>query len=306
MITLDPSVYRTGNAANKGLNDIKVSDYSNMDGVYVQTLDSDNPDEIAWDSFVSKANQRYSQWYPDTAKPVRTMTLEIKTEGPENNLKIKALLHFDYEYTFRYDELDPVTGAVIDSPFTKLKSDRVTYDLMPQGPFRVASNNNRWPNIYVIYYPFYGDGTDIIKIQNKYNDKARPFNLFLVKGSLEEVKPEVLERFDRYDDYKNKDPHYNAKVEQYVPTGASEGDCAVIYSNIKENLYTESRTQLSTVDYRIYRGQYFSRKGFFAGEAGDLVSKTARDRIFNVTVDIYEADGNFATPIHTVKSTKLQ
>lgn len=287
MITFDAGAYRTADPNTYSINDVAVTDYSNMDAVYAQSQDADDPDALGWASFVDKANALHSDWSQASAKPVRTMTLEV-TEVDE---KIFARLHFDYEYSYRYTEIDDVTGEATTHSGT-LDSDTISYDLLAQG-YSTALNGGKLPNIYVIYYPLYGDdavSNDIIRIEN---DIAEPFNLFLVKARGADLSDE---------------PQYHATVEQYLPSGANQSDFAVVYSNIREDLSNSlNNTPLTGVSYRIYRGQFFSRTGYFAGEHGDLVSKTDRNRIFEVTVDLYAADDtDFTTPIHTFRSTKLQ
>jgi len=285
MITLDASAYRT--AAGDGINDVAITDYSNMDAVYAQSRDADDPDALGWASFQDKANALHSDWSQASARPVRTMTLEV-TEVDE---KVFARLHFDYRYSYRYTVVDDLTGE-ITTHSGSLDSDTISYDLLAQG-YSLASNGGKLPNIYVIYYPLYGEDAvtnDIIKIENKI---VEPFNLFLVKARGDDLTGE---------------PQYHASVEQYVPAGTDQSKFAVIYSNIREDLSNSlNHSPLTGVNYRIYRGDFFSRVGYFAGEHGDLVSKTDRNRIFEVTVDIFDAaDTTFTTPIHTFKSTKLQ
>ncbi len=285
MITLDAAAYRT--ATGGGINDVKITDYSNMDAVYAQSRDADDPDALGWASFKEKADSLHADWSQASAKPIRTITLDV-TSADE---KIYARLHFDYRYSYRYTLVDELTGEISTHSNT-LSSDTISYDLVAQG-YSLASNGGKLPNIYVIYYPLYGDDAvtnDIIKINN---DIAQPFNLFLVKARGDDLSSEL---------------QYHANVEQYVPSGTDQSGYAVIYSNIKEDLSNDlNPTPLAGVNYRIYRGDFFSRVGYFAGEHGDLVSKTDRNRIFEVTVDIFDPDDTtFTTPLHTFRSTKLQ
>jgi hypothetical protein len=205
--------------------------------------------------------------------------------------KIYARLHFDYEYTYRYTVVDELTGEA-QSYTNTLDSDTISYDLLAQG-YSLEANGGKLPNIYVMYYPLYedaGDTNDIIRIENEI---AEPFKLFLVKERDVDLSGEL---------------QYHASVAQYVPAGAATEDFAVVYSNIREDLSNDlNRSPLAGVNYRIYRGDYFSRMGYFAGEHGDLVSKSDRNRIYEVTVQIFDtADNTFTTPLHTFRSTKLQ
>ena len=284
MIKLDANVYRNGSS---GINDVDITDYSNMDAVYAQSRDADDPDQLGWASFQDKANALHADWSPSSAEPVRTITLEVtKAEG-----KIYARLHFDYQYTYRYTVVDELTGEA-QSYTNTLDSDTISYDLLAQG-YSLEANGGKLPNIYVMYYPLYedaGDTNDIIRIENEI---AEPFKLFLVKERDVDLSGEL---------------QYHASVAQYVPAGTAAEDFAVVYSNIREDLSNDlNRSPLAGVNYRIYRGDYFSRMGYFAGEHGDLVSKSDRNRIYEVTVQIFDAaDNTFTTPLHTFRSTKLQ
>ena len=71
-----------------------------------------------------------------------------------------------------------------------------------------------------------------------------------------------------------------------------------MYDQITEE--SGEKAALDGVEYKIRTGEYFSRDGVFGGELGDLVSKSERDRIYAMTVDIFEAaDTTFTKPIHT-------
>ena len=289
MISLDPTVYRSDDPNVKGINDLEITDYSNMDGVYAQSRDVDDPDRLAWADFKSQADALHPAggWDQASAEPVRTMTLDIT----ENAGKIYADLYLDYTYTYRYNVVNEETGAV--ETFTdSLSAATITYDLMSQG-YSPATNGGRLPNLYVMYYPLYESDSvtnDIICIENNI---AQPIKIFLVK-----------ER----DTILSGEPQYHATVEQYVPSGTPSSNYAVIYSNIAEDLSNSlNTTPLVGVNYRIYRGNYFSVTGHFGGEHGDLVSRSARSRLFETTVEVFAAsDSTFSDPIHTFRSTKLQ
>ena len=285
MIKLDANEYRNGSS---DINDVDLTDYSNMDFVYAQGSVASNPDDLSLEEFrtqvASLPNYRYSD-------PIRTITLEVKEGLDSNNQptgKIHALLYFDYEYTVYYETEDEEGNPV---PHTvTINTSHAPEDLLTQG-YDPALNGDRLPNIYIMYNPMYGDPgetNDIIRIENKIK---KPFKVFLVK-----------ERGDNL----SEDDNYAASVAQFLPSTLGEDDGpAIIYSNINENLNTG--TELSRVNYRIYTGNYFSRQGYFAGEHGDLVSKSEYNRMFEVTVQIFDAaDTNFTTPLHTFRSTKLQ
>ena len=312
MIKLDANEYRT---AAKPINTVDLTDYSNMDAVYAQGMVANDPDDEALANLRVKA-AAYATDYSYSV-PVRTITLEVKEGVGANGLQngtIVAKLHFDYQYKISYYK-DNAAGEP-ELHYATINTDTIDEDLLTP-PYSPALYGNRQPNIYVMYNPMYGeDGVlnDVIKIENKIQ---KPFKVFLVK----EQGP-----------YLSRENNYVASVEQYVPTGTEEGEYAIIYSNINENLNNEDfdeRSELSTVNYRIFTGSYFSRQGYFAGERGDLVSKTDRNRMFEATVQLFDAtdpanaetpaapadpaepaapvvDTAFTTPVHTFRFTKLQ
>jgi hypothetical protein len=253
---------------------------------------ANNPDDESLVNLRVKAAR-----YPDYSysEPIRTITLEVKealdADGDPNG-KIVAKLHFDYEYKISYYKENEAGEPVLHNE--TIKTDTIYEDLLTP-PYNPALYGNRLPNIYVIYNPMYGeDGVlnDVIKIENKIK---KPFKVFLVKERGSNL---------------SRENNYVASVEQYVPSGTDDENYAIIYTNINENLNNEDfdeRSELSTVNYRIFTGSYFSRQGDFEGERGDLVSKTDRNRMFEVTVQLFDAaDTTFTTPLHTSRSTKLQ
>ena len=288
MIKLDADEYGAGGEVN--INDVKLADYSNMDAVYAQSRDADDPDSLGLASFQSNANDAYSDWWlPSGTQPVRTITLEVTQQ---RNNKIYASVTFQYRYKFYYNVTETVNGVEeVNAYPAELSSDPIRYELLSQG---FATDGNKVPNIYLMYYPIYGDDgeiNDIIQIRNRI---AKPFKLFLVKERGDDLSDEL---------------DYKATVAQFLPSTLGEGDApAMIYSNIAEDLSNDlNRAPLLGVNYRIYTGNYFSRPGDFEGEHGDLVSKSGRNRMFEVTVQLFDAaDDTFTTPLHTFRSTKLQ
>ena len=320
-VTLDPSAYQAG----AGINNVKLSDYSEMDGIYAQSLDATNPDLLADSAFKVEADSRHRDggWDPSSVERVRTMTLDIMEEKDSD--EISAVMSIDYTYTYTYTPVDPTTGEIGEDTTGSISLRPYRYDPMKQGPFS-PTNKGRLPNIYVMYYPFYESPlktNEVIRINNMINRKtnvldengipklerdpageAKPIKIFLVK---EETK---TSSGDRDPNLSTKENSYMATLEQYVPAGTSDDNYAVVYSNIRENLVNGDDLG-SHVTYDIFRGNYFSVTGRFGGNdpivGGDLVSRTERDRLFDVTVEIYDVkDTTFTSPIHTTYATKLQ
>lgn len=293
MVSFDAAAYKAVDPeSSPKINDLKIVDYSNMDAVFAQSRDSDDPDKLSRSDFESKAASRTGSWETSNAKVNRKITLNVtETDG-----KIYASLDFDYEYTCPYTTED--ADGNIEYHTGTIKTDTISYQLLPQG-FSVTTNG-RLPNVYLMYYPMYGEPSvynDTIVIHNKI---AQPFKLFLVKERVADT--EVT------DELKSDELQYKAHIEQYVPDGTPSKNYAVIYSNVREDLYSNSDTPLSGVTYKIYRGDWWEVSGSFAGEHGALVSKSSKNRLYDVTIRIYDSDAaDFsANPLYTVHSTKLQ
>ena len=309
-VTLDPSAYHknAGETVDR-LNDVLMADYSEMDGIYAQDLDVRNPDVMAYFDFTTAANAKHlgaaagedagegsgeqegeqaitkEVWLPSTVEPVRTMTLDI-TE--DSNGYIHAILQIRYAYDYLYDKINLATG---DSTRYSghIKVGPYPYDLMSAG-FLPTSEGGRLPNLYMMYYPLYESGkiNDIIYINN---NVAEPIKIFLVKEKMDDPSVDI------------KEDAYNATVVQNVPAGTRRENYAVVYSNIREDL-VDGHDLMNQITYEIRRGLLFSDRGYFGGDNGDLVSKSAGDRMYDVTVEIF--DTGFTTPIHTSYSTKLK
>ena len=288
MVSFDAAAYKNDvdPEVNPKINDLEIVDYSNMDAVFAQSQDSDNPDELSRSDFESKAAGRTGSWTTSNAKVNREITLNVtETDG-----KIYASLDFDYEYTCPYTTIDE--DGTIHHHTGTIPTDTISYQLLPQG--FSASSNGRLPNIYLMYYPMYGEPSvynDTIVIHNKI---AQPFKLFLVKERAASLADEL---------------QYKAHVEQYVPDGTAPENYAVFYSNVTEDLSNElNHTPLSGVTYKIYRGNWWEVRGSFAGEHGALVSKSSKNRLYDVTIGIYDSDSaDFSgNPLYTIHSTKLQ
>ena len=169
-VTLDPSAYQAG----VGVNNVKLSDYSEMDGIYAQSLDATNPDLLADSAFKVEADSRHRDggWDPSSVERVRTMTLDIMEEKDSD--EISAVMSIDYTYTYTYTPVDPTTGEIGEDTTGSISLRPYRYELMKQGPFS-PTNKGRLPNIYVMYYPFYESPlktNEVIRINNMINRKT--------------------------------------------------------------------------------------------------------------------------------------
>jgi prepilin-type N-terminal cleavage/methylation domain-containing protein len=292
MVTLD--------AAAGGFQDInsrELAQYSGMDAVFAQskTPAEDDPDQISLSNFRNYANQIGNAW-TGPSDVTRTIELEVTSATADGKQKISATLTFRYTYQFSYestvigDDQLPVT-KIVTAAWTDTNPPK--YLLFPQG-YTVV--NGVMPSLYLLYYPQYGtDCHDKIIIKNPDN---LAFTVFLAKEK--DYQAEAEGKLAGYES------NYTAAVT--VTQTASYPAAATIYSNVRENMTVSgSVNKITGVTYKTIFNGLESQNSTFAGTEGDLVAQRARNRIYQVTVDIYPADGDFTgQPLCTFTAAKLQ
>lgn len=286
MVKFDGAADEFADANNK-----LISEYSNIDAIFAQSrAASDDPDNVSYDNFITHATQMYGNIDPIYSKRTIDLLVETKTDG---DTRLYATLTFNYEYRFSYTEtvVDLETGLTEDVNRTTIWDDDnpPTYLLFPQG---YLIENDKMPSIYLLYYPMYGAQQDTINIRN---NEELGFKLFLSK----QVDPNLTES-----ELGTKETGYRAVITQFQIDGSADG-AAFIYSNARQNLRDGSN--IPTVSYRI-RGGLLGSSSKFEGETeGDLVAKTAKNRLYKVTILIFDSTSSYdEAPIYTFETTKLQ
>ena len=269
------------------INAAAVSDYSSMDAVYSQPYNvSDDPDQIAAKYLATEASE-YTIQEGSAPATTRSITLTFSKKSGDNT-RIMANLVYSYKYSFTAVDIDGNGNKV---PSAKTLEYEESFNLLPQG---FLTENGRIPNIYVMYNPWYGGTADSILIDDSVDAKVK---VFLIKQKLS-TSSETAET------------GYRANV--LLQQSSSHVNDAKVFSNVRYNLYTDTR--IPTVSYRIYYGAYGEAPNpLFSGASdkvydGELVSKTARSRIFSVTVSIYpDTDSNMSgAALNTFSGSKLQ
>lgn len=286
LVTLDA---KTADAASPfaAINAEKMANYSNMDAVFAQSWsDTENPDSISLSEFnVQSATDEIA----GTPAVTRKIVLTVSYADPPANTKIQAGLEYQYTYSYTVWELN---SSGVKVRVSKSWSDTQPYQLFSQG-FTLAGNPT--PNIYVMYNPWYTGAQDVIDIKNA---SSINFHLFLVKQ-----KNPVMNDTD----LQTKENVYAARITLNQPQTSE----AKVYSNAAENLVSPT-SRITAVNYTVKYSDYASGSDHaFAGAAegseGALVAKSARNRIFEVTVAIYPDGADYTgTPICTFTTTKLQ
>jgi prepilin-type N-terminal cleavage/methylation domain-containing protein len=280
-----------GDAFSK-INAQEIAEYSNMDAAYAQSGDMTDPDELSYSEFVKNVQDADAS----VSGIERSIALDVDYLTDADNVpdtsKIKAELSYKYVYHYSYTKVN-TDGT------TSTASNTWTYtsknDLFPSG-----FDSSLKPNIYIMYMPWYDYvsiagvsfthvGGDIIDINNP---KNLAFNLFLIK---------------QYTD--GSTTTYNARV-SLNQSRADLKSNAKVFSNAKEDFTNELGAELSGVLFRKV-GTVMSTPQNFAGyiqtvsgSENDVVSKTAKNRIYDVTIKIYENSSDKL--VGTFNTTKLQ
>jgi len=297
-VTLDPQTSGT-ESPFQSINAEKITDYSNMDAVFAQSQDAaEDPDQISLANF----NLYAATYTLDTTVTPTVSRLIVMTLSKESG-EVYAKLVYTYTYTFTSITIGS-DGKSVPTPQTF--TDKQTYELFPQG-FSPANV----PNIYLMYNPWYSgdmlggcdkknDSTyskmDVIIAEAEYvnasgNKDDIPFQFFLVKQKSSAVTSE-------------KEGQYSADII------LKESDSAVyrstVFSNVNEDVTGTSASRIANVRFKLQSGAY-KYTLFTSSITGDLVSKSARNRIYQVTIKIYPSGTtDYTTPLCTFTTTKLQ
>lgn len=282
MVTLSADA---GAAANAN----PITEYSRMDAVFTQSKQqAEDPDKISYENFQTHAASLGGDW---EAPESVTRTIELKVW--ETDGKMEATLTFYYSYTFTYHR--PVIGidglpTTEDVSVSWEDSAPPTYMLFTK-PYDMAVGT---PSIYLMYFPLYGTNKiDQIVIENT---QDLIFNLFLVKQVDESLG----------DDLDAKELLYSPTVTLRLSSGCgrTEASWPKVYSNVKENLVTGNPIPGR---YKVQFGRGASLNGAFVNE-GALVSQATRNRLYQVTIDIYPPDAaDFSgRKLCSFQTTKLQ
>lgn len=156
-------------------------------------------------------------------------------------------------------------------------------------------SDGKMPAVYLFYYPNYNEGGESIVINNP---DGLEFDLFLVKR----VDPALREDLATL---ATKELAYDCTIDQKV---SDRSKVAKVYSNAKERLtytldpsvYTEKT--MNGVNYNVTVG-VDSRVESFA-EA--LVSEDKQERIYDVTVKVYDNENFQGEALCTLYGTKLK
>ncbi|MEA4946125.1 MAG: prepilin-type N-terminal cleavage/methylation domain-containing protein [Oscillospiraceae bacterium] len=303
-VVFDPHPTNDSGAFNT-INAQQLTDYSNMDAVFAQSSDiATDPDEQAYSAF----SEEIQATDLNVSSVRRTIDLTVgyfvKEDGTEDTSEIAATLEYKYQYTYSCTEIDSQGNpSTVTKYWPAAGYEVITSNLFPQG-----YDSTKTPSIYLMYNPWYstvslggasynnsgGDGIDINNTDNL------AFNLFLVKERISALTSDM-------------ETQYNATVTLHQ-VSVSIVSKAKVYSNAKENLMNSVGNQQITGVKYIKKGTVLNTPQTFAGYnavtgtgENDVVSKTPKNRIYQVTISIYDQSAGLSgTPLSTFITTKLQ
>ena len=291
MITLE--------AGSGAPNDALITQYSSMDAVFSQAYpgEADDPDTMARREFEADATAISGGSYT-ASSPSRTIVMSLSAVSTQvenretvRNLACKLTYNYTFPYSYERAVTDPVTGLVTGSvTVNTVFSKAVEYYLLPSG-FEMTGTSA--PSVYLLYNPWYENTVDSITIQNT---SDIPFPLFLVK-QVTDCPSELI----------RKEPHYRATVQLVQSSACPPTGGATLYSNAKQYLSGLSGS-IPGVSYKVFSGPYVYDSGVAFPNNGSLVVQEAENRLYQVTVALYDSDDTSFTgsPLYSFTSAKLQ
>ncbi len=282
------SLEARADAGYTAINDVKLTEYTAMDAVFSQsTNNEDNPDAMAQAAFINKATVESGGSYTPGAKSRKIVVAASKrASNPElMDMKLTYLYDFNYSYSRTvYDDFGKPTGT---ETVSDVYHDEISYALMPKG-YHLSDGE---PSVYLLYNPWYGSGiTDQIVIENK---EDIPMRFFLVKQKTAGLTEAELTA---------KENTYRAEIQLRHSEGVAEENETKLFSNAGYHLVTGAA--LGGVKSWIYYGD-FSRNSYRC--SGELVSKTAQNRFYQVKIALYRNEDDFnAAPLYVAETTLLQ
>ncbi len=265
-ITLDASPYRTGGSSGIDINSEKLISVPTIDSAYdaVEVM-KENLDSEAIHELESRAE--YAGETIELGNLHRIITIDISDAlmaGPSGLHRTKIDVTYDYYF-------EKQNGTPSD-PYEANKT--VAFD--NEGNEDVKQLRN----IYLYYYPMYKEGTntDTIIVNNPNNVDV---DLFIIKQENNDLTQQQM---------KINEMAYRVYFNVNEPTTSVDGNSHItLHTNLNENLmsvYDSTLSPISQVQYRRNSGTV-SQDMY---RVTDIKNKQAKDRIFNVTVELFKSE----------------
>ncbi len=312
VISLTPTTATPDNADFRPYNEVELSQFTAMDVVFTQSKSAlQDPDQLSYDRFLQAITVEAATVGIDalalegflathTPQRERHMTLDIDFQAGTNNLSV--LLRFDYDYTVDAtalatllppppEDVEGYTPPVLQAHY----EESVAFSVVQN---KTITAGAELPAIYVMFYPWYEDGEDLITINNAGNGTLPVFLVKQIDSSLSEAALATAEAAYRA----------TLALRQTGAADDADGDGvadtgATVYSNLATNLSSAGGTHpTNRVKFQSYSGSLAYVNADFADD-GSLVALAERDRLFDVTVTLYRAEDD--TEILTLDNKKL-
>jgi hypothetical protein len=257
LVTLDATVF-------EDINNVSVVDYSPMDGIFSQPAGlHENPDILGIADLENLAVIQGIPFVIDNVK--RTITIMVEDRGDE--VRITA------SYVYRL-------GTLVSPTFThEFYRERICSATVPCNARSCIRCFNK--SMYVCYKPFYGvqiaDHPEIPDTIIIDNTAGMNLTVFLVKQPT-------------YEDISSgREAGYIAEIKQYEQNTTTDEEKTRVFSNF--NIDINSGQLLPSCQLRIYRGggnyDDFDSISHPDRMNGLLVSRTQKDRMFEITILVF-------------------
>lgn len=263
-ITLDASPYRTGGSSGIDINSQKLISVPTIDSTYdaVEVMEMHLDSETIADLSSMNPGETISQ-----SNLHRIITIDISDAlmaGTSGNHRTKIEVTYDYYY-------EKIDGTLSD-PY---EGNKITaFD--NEG----SEDIKQLRSIYLYYYPLYksGTNTDTIVVNNPDNLDV---DLFIIKQESDTLSQQDMKIFEQ---------SYQVYFNVVESTTSADGNSHItLHTNLNENLMAIYDSTLGTTYQAFYR-----RNSIPVAESmyrvTDIKNKQAKDRIYNVTVELYKSE----------------
>lgn len=270
-VTLDASAYKSGGATGLNVNNDMIISVPTIDSTYdaVEVMKDDLDSETFYQKDMDYPSENLEQ--EDLYRIINITINNDLMAGPTTQYRTSVKV--DYLYYIRKDDntfTTPIPGIGTNTVFDNDGNE----------------SEKQLRNIYLYYYPLYTSKyldtvhNDIIIIDNNSNMDV---DLFVIKqepanNALTQAEMEIQEQT------------YGVTFKVNETTLNSEGKSHVrLFTNWNENLGTiYSGNHYSTNQVKLYRNNVQVTADMF--NMNDIKNKQAQDRIYDVTVEIYQSE----------------
>ena len=253
--------------------------------------------------------------YPMNGKSYDVMIDVEASKYSQLNDVDKLSVNSEMDHYFPIPETAVKEGKIADRVITmeiKRDTDAVLFDVKYQVtgeeevklPQYSHSNSKGRAAIYLFYHPSYTKdggsllrGKDTINIINNKDDVS--FDLYIIKQRNNiSLNQDIIDLEDLYE------CQVEQSIEEYDWNAGKIG--AKIFTNLKENLGDENSTRIPEVSYKVFATNVVA-EGVESTLLPFQTEGVARDRIYAVTVKVFEKGSGFAgEPLSTLKGAILK